>query len=321
MAPTLFSPTSAGVHGNGWTAPCRNAVGAYHGHLGFSNNAIPGLSVPSQVSVAPMVFKGRAQPFSTSALLRQVATQPAAATSIPPVSFRSHPLRYLCVFPTLHTTIAWGLLGPTYFFLAATGLTPLFLAGPQGVAVLKTRIPDFVPNGFVYGLRDCRASVAARGTQEPTIEEWMETSIRKAAKGTWFGAKKLRSFITRVRGLNTPEGMTSEVERWAKVLEKKGLPDAEDAREPTEPSKSNPLRRYITDQASGVKVRNLADAVAAWVLVKVSCSVRSRARRNLKTSLTSFHTNSGAKCLLPVRIPLSLWLTPKVVRMTLRRAA
>ncbi|CAO1621101.1 unnamed protein product [Parajaminaea phylloscopi] len=211
----------------------------------------------------------------------------------PQVSFRQYPLRYLLVFPALHTTIAWGLLGPTYLFLSATGLTPLFLAGPQGVTLLKTRIPNLVPNGLVYGLRDCRASVQGRGNPEPTIEEWMETSIKKAASGTWSAAKNLRSIIARVRGLSTPEGVESEVERWAKSLQDKGMPRGDEAQDQKNAG-PGPVRAFITNQASGVKVRDLADGVAAWVLIK---------------------------CLLPLRIPLSLWLTPRVVRMTLRRGA
>lgn len=208
---------------------------------------------------------------ATSALCLSGASSSSSQVHLPPtqVSFRTHPFRYLLAFSTVHTTIAWGLLGPTYLFLSATGLTPLFLAGPQGVAVLKTRIADFVPNGFVYGLRDCRAKVHERGDPTPTIEEWMETSIKKAAKGIWTGAKALRGVVSRVRGLSTPAGVESEVERWAKSLQDKGLPTGEDAKQ-QDKVVTNPVSSFITNQEEGVKVRDLANGVAAWVLIKVS---------------------------------------------------
>ncbi|CAO1612712.1 unnamed protein product [Jaminaea pallidilutea] len=261
----------------------------------------------------------------------------------PAVKFRNYPLRYAIVFPVLHSSIAWTLLGPTYLFLSATGLTPLFLAGPQGAAMLKTRIPSLVPNGVLYGLNDCRSK---SGRDEVTVEEWMEVVLRKAAKNTWGAAKTVRglvnSFSSSGSGKNAESKAPSKLEQVAYEFGQKGLPDGQDAQSSedvgsskwgawfsrakdvgdavlnhnnssssqqqqgakgVESEEEDPesvrhrattaMRGYISSQAEGIKVRDLADAAAAWVLVK---------------------------CLLPVRIPLSLWLTPKVVRASLRRA-
>lgn len=234
----------------------------------------------------------------------------------PAVKFRNYPFRYAIVFPVLHSSIAWTLLGPTYLFLSSTGLTPLFLAGPQGAAMLKTRIPSFVPNGVLYGLNDCRSK---SGRDEVTVEEWMEVVLRKAAKNTWGAAKTVRglvnSFSSSGSGKNAESKAPSKLEQVAYEFGQKGLPDGRDAQSSEDvgsskwgawfsrakdvgdavlnqsssssqqqgtrefESEEDPesvrhrattaMRGYISSQAEGIKVRDLADAAAAWVLVKV----------------------------------------------------
>lgn len=247
--------------------------------------------------------------FSTSALARNAATAaPSSSGSIKPVTFRNYPLRHLVLFPVLHSSIAWTLLGPTYLLLSFTNLTPLLLAGPQGVAVLNTRIPSLVPDGALYGLRDARAVAAKQrpdaASKGITVEEWAEASIRKAAGTTWRTAKGVRDLVSRVRGA---AAVPSKLEQAAKDIGEEAEQTGDlagaasgkrgargwlnKARDLTNSlggaDSSNDasggaseggvinetrgmMRSYISKQTHSVTVRDLADVVGAWVLVKVS---------------------------------------------------
>lgn len=197
-------------------------------------------------------------------------------------------------FAAIHPTFTWACVAPVYFLCHYTNLTTLLMAGPQGVALLHTRIPSYIPEGVLYGLRGTRDKHRTQfDTGDPTLEEWMEMAIRKSARWTWTSAKKVRNVVGTVKSAvagSDGDGWTPKadletakrIQKAAMNLQEGGLEGLKGA----EAEKKPWYRKYAQSQVEDIKFKQVADGVAAWIIVKM---------------------------LLPIRVPISLWLTPKAV--------
>lgn len=109
--------------------------------------------------------------------LRLNSTSSAPYTSSPPPpkpvpTLRTHPWRFITTFGVVHPILHYTIfLPPIYLLCSQTGFATWILAGPSGAALLKTRIPEWIPNGTVYGLRDTRERVRKRWEKKGSHEK------------------------------------------------------------------------------------------------------------------------------------------------------
>lgn len=92
----------------------------------------------------------------------------------PAVTLRTHPWRFITTFGVIHPLLHYTLfLPPIYLLCSQTGFATWLLAGPSGAALLRTRVPDWIPNGSLYGLKDTRERVSRRwkGQEEQVVVE------------------------------------------------------------------------------------------------------------------------------------------------------
>ncbi|CAO1623354.1 unnamed protein product [Sympodiomycopsis kandeliae] len=292
--------------------------------------------------------------------LRFNSTQPSGGRPVPtaspspsPVTLRTNPWRFITTFAVIHPLLHYTVfLPPIYLLCSQTNAATWLLAGPSGVALLKTTIPDWIPNGSVYGLRDTRQRVKKRGSRHPqkeqnqpiqsteeemkqkkgllkgllsngldrievpsglngikekgqdyilsksdnylpsmtsssqppsgprpTIEDWMETTIYKSISSTIKTGKSLGGLIKTYKGTKQPPSM-EEIEAVKNDEIQNGS------------GKKTWLGGQIANHTQDVRIRTVVDGLTAWLVVKA---------------------------LFPLRLPVSLWVTPRVVKMMLRR--
>lgn len=251
------------------------------------SSLVSAISTPRLFSTAPPTGPtppppGPPPPGATTAGPAAPGTASAARL---PVSFKNYPARYALAFVAIHPTIAWGLMTPMYFLCHYTSLSTLLLAGPGGGAVLNTRIPSFLPASAIYGLREARArhELHNPGGSDPTVEEWMEMAIRKFASSSWQVAKGIRNLVTNVKGSVdgdfSPPGFDlktmKRVQKVAADVQAQGLDGFKgDANE-----KKSWWHGYVKNRAEEIRFREVADGVAAYILIKVSPDGLPRASR------------------------------------------
>lgn len=286
----------------------------------------------------------------------------------PQPTLRTHPWRFITTFAVVHPLLHYTLfLPPIYLLCSQTGFATWLLAGPSGAALLRTTIPDWVPNGTVYGLRDCRERVKKRWSKRgestanveaavnrdksessdaraglvrglvskgldqvqlpsglkakgqayledkisqhtdesksapvttsvspvtpagprPTIEDWMETTIYKSLSSTIRTGKSLGGLIRQYKGSDKPPPSLDEI--------RKVKDDEVGSSNGGGGYFSNSrawVQGQVKDHAQDVRIRSVVDGLTAWLLVKA---------------------------LFPLRLPVSMWITPRVVRMMMRR--
>ena len=267
------------------------------------------LSTPSQPPPGPGA--GSARPAQPAAVGVAAAGQPTNLNSTT-VARAARP-SFLVLAPTFiftHFTLAWALVPPIYLVLRTTNLSNTLLAGPQGAWFLSRQVPTWIPDAVVDNLVGGVPVNERKASQRPTVEELLERLARRGIRAAYnistsaFSAFKkgggeedalARAAIRELRG-----GLGMEKEE---VKEKaSGYTDK--------------IKGFTRQQAQGavseIKFGQVRDAVAAWVLVKVSpFSCRESVSFGM---LKPFSSPFRPQILFPVRLPVSLFLTPRVAR-------
>ncbi|UZJ56599.1 hypothetical protein CBS101457_005919 [Exobasidium rhododendri] len=247
------------------------------------NYSSPPPPPPQGGTIPPPTTKGPPAPSPGAASLTGASN--AAARAFKP--------SFLVLAPTFlftHVTVAWALIPPVYLLLRSTNLSNTLLAGPQGAWFLSRKAPEWIPDTLIDSLvggvpANASSSRRAKMENRPTVEEIIERLARRAVRIFWnVGSTAYSGFKG---GAGEEEALTNAAMRQLRG----GLGmEKQEVKEKAGGIKDKVLG-YTRKQAQGVagdiKFGQIRDGVAAWVLVKV---------------------------LLPLRIPLSLFLTPKVAR-------
>lgn len=237
---------------------------------------------PPQPGNIPPPTKGTA-----ASSLRSGAVGSNSAAAAASAASRAWKPSFAILAPTFlftHVTLAWALVPPVYLFLRTTNLSNTLLAGPQGAWFLSRKVPDWVPDTMVDRLV---GGLPADGhaVKRPTVEELIERLARRGIRILFNVGNSAFSAFRKGSG---------EEDALAKAALRElrgglGL-KSEEVRDKADGIKEQ-IKGYTRRQAQGavseIQFGQIRDGVAAWVFVKI---------------------------LLPLRIPLSLFLTPKVAR-------
>jgi len=200
---------------------------------------------------------------------------------------RRHPFLAVSSLVITHVGIAWLLVPPTYFVmhnLTPGGATSM-LAGPTTAWALSQSVPRAM-QGTIPGFRGW-ATENLKG-RDPTFEDVLEYFARRASKIAWRGARSTMSLVNKARAADMAKREAAEEEEVAdeavKTLVKGTSDGAPVARKAMD---RLGFSRRAQDVASEIRFAQVRDAVAAYIFVKT---------------------------ILPLRIPLSLFLAPKLAR-------
>lgn len=223
-----------------------------------------------------------------------------AASQTTKLPLRPGLLVMLPTFVATHVTLAWALVPPVYLAMRQTQFANTLLAGPQGAWILSRQIPSWIPDVAVDGLvgRSADAEEATQRTSPLTVEQLLERLARRGAHlAMWLG----KSTYNSVRGTHKEEDELAQ-----DAVRRVG---AQDADQSVSSGFGQKLVRYTSSQARGaahdIELGQIRDAVAAWVLVKVRKPHQNKGTR----------TNSSLfQILFPVRLPVAIFLTPRISR-------
>ncbi|KAK0537511.1 hypothetical protein OC834_000754 [Tilletia horrida] len=202
---------------------------------------------------------------------------------------RRHPLLTLSSFILTHVGTAWLLLPPTYFVMH--NLTPggatTMLAGPQTAWVLSQSVPSTMAS-TVPGFKKWSQERLTQGRQA-TFEDLLEYFARNASKMAWRGARSTIGLVSSVRKPSSSQEAREEEEMADEAIRSlKGKKDADVTKTALDKLGFSQRAQNV---ASDIRFAQVRDAVAAYVFVKT---------------------------LFPLRLPLSLFLAPKVARGIMR---
>ncbi|KAE8267913.1 hypothetical protein A4X09_0g4435 [Tilletia walkeri] len=207
---------------------------------------------------------------------------------------RRHPVLAGASFVISHLGVAWLLLPPTYFFLhhVAPGGATSMLAGPQTAWALNKHVPDSIATS-VPGF----SSWAEEHVQgdKATFEDVIEYMARNASIMAWRGARSTINLVQRGQGDKSGESAKKELKREEEIADEavkslKGKDDGSANKVTRNALDKFGFSKRAQDAASEIRFAQIRDAISAYVFVKT---------------------------LLPLRIPLSLWLAPKLGRVFL----
>lgn len=255
---------------------------------------------------------------------------------------RARPLFHLLSFGIVHQTIAWAALPPLFYFFQATGAATSLLAGPEVAWVLKQPVPRWLPLPFIDKKR------ARHKEAEENLEVSAERKVEEAKAGMagairkWVGrtkdvsevigrpANEIKGSVNGEKPLLVEDVVEQLIRRAVRVgfrlsktfygqVKSRGRDAdhvADDAIATLEGNKSRfsipsfDFGDRARRTAEGVSVWTILDGAAAYIVVKVS----QRAPLCVMVS----DLLSWFQATLPVRIPLSLFLTPKFARVLSR---
>ncbi|PWN90863.1 hypothetical protein FA10DRAFT_286536 [Acaromyces ingoldii] len=221
------------------------------------------------------------------------AAQASAASALP--SGRTRP-SFAVLAPTFlftHVTLAWALVPPVYLFLRTTNLSNSLLAGPQGAWFLSRQVPDFIPPQLIDAIvgPPPPSSKGREGQGQErrrlTVEELLERLARRAVGIVWSTGRGAYGIYKGARGDVSEQDAIAR----AAVGEIRGGSKTREDGDTAVDGITNKILGATRKQAQGIagdiSFGQIRDGVAAWVLVKV---------------------------LFPVRLPVSILLTPRVAR-------
>ncbi|PWN33392.1 uncharacterized protein FA14DRAFT_61806 [Meira miltonrushii] len=256
--------------------------------IALNRTALPRFSIP----------KVNKTHFSTSTVFRQQPTNTtaaaSAATEAAKTAVRQKP-GYLLLIPTFvftHFTLGWALVPPIYFTLRQTNISNALLAGPQGAWLLSRKVPDWVPDVVIDGLAGPLPPGQEDRHSEMTVEQLVERMARRGLQNGWKYAKYGGKAVQSLRKLAS--GDQEEITQEA--MRKIGGTNADKAKGANEvEARANGIKdrivgytkRSARSAADEIDFGQIRDGLAAYILVKI---------------------------LLPIRLPISLFLTPKVAR-------
>lgn len=147
-----------------------------------------------------------------------------------PVTLRSRPFLFITTFVLVHQAISTASLPPAYYFFQSTGSATSVLAGPYAAFVLRQNVP-------FTGKK---------------VEDYVEGTVRAMIGSSWKLWGKYRA--GKKDGSVDPENADRVAKEAVASME----------------GKTWKLRSQVVDRASGVKLQQVIDATAAYLLVKVS---------------------------------------------------
>lgn len=264
---------------------------------------------------------------------------------------RARPFLHVLSFGLLHQSIAWAALPPLFYFFQTTGAATALLAGPQVAWVLSRPVPHWLATPFVDKrkvhrkgsspsqsdadaekrnveaggrLRDVKAGITsvvswikdkadisrvsravgeeaevvakAKGQKPLLVEDIVEQIIRKAVRTGYTLSRSIYGHA-RTWGKDGDEVADDAI----KALEEKGSDRMH--------LSNFGLGDKVRETAEGVSFREILDGAAAYIVVKV---------RLLVYTLLHACQSDPLQALFPVRLPLSLFLTPKFARVLSR---
>ncbi|PWN98710.1 hypothetical protein FA09DRAFT_329218 [Tilletiopsis washingtonensis] len=221
---------------------------------------------------------------------------------------RAAPFKHALTFAGVHVTIAQLALLPAYAVLRYTGLGTSLVAGPQAAYFLARPLPDWACSSL--GIKEGTTDAGTK--RAPTVEDAVEMGLKRVASGAWAGGGAIFRLVGAVKkGKDDPVAMLQQVTDEYKRGKQQGLEQADAAIDEVKEKKS--LKQSIGGALGGraqkiagdVKIGQVRDALGAYVIVKVSAACMQQAVGRADLSL---------QMLLPLRIPLSLWLTPRFAR-------
>lgn len=214
---------------------------------------------------------------------------------------------WLVLAPTFlftHVTLAWGLVPPVYFILRQTSLANTLLAGPQGAFVLSRRIPQWVPDGLVNpivgekqqqlqqledGSGGQRSKDAASVRRDLTVEDLVERLAQRGVRTAWRGGSTIFKGLrkAKVDSSADEEALARDAVRQiggggSSKHKGEGGSSGENSGAASDLSKRirDYAGRHVRSTTEDIKLGQIRDGVAAWVLVKVS--VRAGRRFNCR---------------------------------------
>ncbi|CAD6982068.1 unnamed protein product, partial [Tilletia controversa] len=215
----------------------------------------------------------------------------------PPRGFaflRRHPILAGTSFLITHLGIAWILLPPTYFFLhnLAPGGSTAMLAGPQTAWALNRSVPDSIA-AAVPGFKNW----AEQHVQDDgaTFEDVIEYMARNASIMAWRGARSTINLFQRGRGDASADSVKKERRQEEEIADEairslKGQDDGGSNKVTQNALDKFGFSKRAQDAASEIRFAQIRDAISAYIFVKT---------------------------IFPLRLPLSLWLAPKLGRVFL----
>ncbi|EPQ29401.1 uncharacterized protein PFL1_03156 [Pseudozyma flocculosa PF-1] len=325
MAPPTSAPSSRlGAPQHAWIAPAslyssttssRHAASPYHPSLAsltplrlFGTTArrfdhTPVSTLPPTSSVKGATAAAAARGASAAATTTTANLRGWSAV-------KARPLVHASTFLALHVTVAWALVPPIYAFFRSTNTANALLAGPSVSYILAKPIPTWLP-ASLRGQSPSSSSSSASDAPDPTnnqvqtVEDLLELQVRQFVKLLWKGGVGVYSTVNRFKAKDQHEGGEGDV---TKGLARSAIAFLRGKAKGTDSDADTTLQQYdeqheqsrrpgwakgyfgeqARKNAGDIKLGQIRDAVAAYVVVKT---------------------------LLPLRVPLSLFLTPKVVRL------
>lgn len=220
-----------------------------------------------------------------------------ASTAPPPrrpITLRARPFLFISIFAVVHQSIATASLPPVYYYFQSTGSSATLLAGPYAAFVLRQRVPFTDQKIEDYVDRSMRG-ILGRG-----VGYWSQYRARKQAKRNGAEEGAIASAV------EVPEEQAPTL--WAKykarredkkavaTIESKQVDGGDVAQEAVarmEGKKVNSFRDQVVERATGIKMRQVMDAAAAYLVVKV----RVICHRYLDVVLNE---RSGARLCFPL---------------------
>lgn len=201
-------------------------------------------------------------------------------------AFRQRPFAYLTSFGALHVGLAWGLVPPLYWVLHSTNSATAMLAGPQAAYVLSRKVPSWVPvPGYKAGLTH-KASAGGDETAgetqtgERTVEDCLEAVVRSSIAAGWTGgkavlggAKSLTAQLSQLGGVEKPEEAGQIVSDALKDVTGGHGKSSAKLKSLAGDAWNSTVGKGAREHASDLRYAQIRDAVAAWVIVKVSSIV------------------------------------------------
>jgi hypothetical protein len=197
-------------------------------------------------------------------------------------AFKQRPFVHLASFGALHVGLAWALIPPIYLFLNNTNTATSLLAGPQAAYILSRKVPAWVPSpegrlavsekGEVSGKTHAAATDGER-TVEDYIEAVLKSSVAtgwKGGKAVLGGAKSLTAQLASLGGDHKPEEASEMVGDALKDVTGGHGSTSAKLKSMAGNAWDSTIGKRARERADDLKYGQIRDAVAAWVLVKVS---------------------------------------------------
>ena len=263
----------------------------------------------NRIALSPFnIPKVNKTPFSTSALFRQqqantTATTAASASAAAAGEAAKNAVRqkpgFLLLIPTFvftHFTLGWALVPPIYFTLRQTNISNALLAGPQGAWLLSRKVPDWIPDVVIDGLAGPLPPGQEERQSQMTVEQLVERMARRGLQNGWKYAKYGGNAVQSLRKFASGDAEEITQEAMRKIGgtnpdKVKGANEVEARANGIKDRIIGYTKRSARTAADEIDFGQIRDGLAAYILVKI---------------------------LLPIRLPISLFLTPKVARFGMR---